>query len=413
MKEQVLIDHLFRHQYGKMVSILTRIFGLNHLQTIEDAVQDTFTTALIKWRQSPPENPEAWLTKAAKNRAIDLLRKIEAEGRRNEIYFNGQSALAFDALFSEERIEDSQLRMIFTACHHELQPRDQIAFALKTIAGFSMNEISSALLLKKETVKKRLSRARNVIKQNGVKFDLPGKSDLLNRLHRVYEVIYLIFNEGLHSNHSELLIRKELCGEAIRLMKLILKREDFRSGTGYALFALMCFHAARLESKVSPSLQSIDLKDQDRSLWFRPLINLGMQALIKTCDYDDFSSYHLEASIAREHIIAKTYEETDWMRIRGLYEKLFEAQPDNMIKLNLAFVNILIGQMGVSKDLLGQIDPDTLEQRAYLFYGVQAEYYYALEERQKALNALDQALAKVSNKYEKEYLLKKRSKMSS
>jgi len=171
--ETPLIDHLFRHQYGKMVSVLTRIFGLSHLEMIEDAVQDTFASALLKWRTKLPENPEAWLTLAAKNRAIDLLRKTKAEDNRIQHLQTGPSAMVLSDLFLDHEIEDSQLRMIFTACHPLLNPKDQMAFALKTVSGFNTREIASALLTKEESIKKRLSRARKDIQKHQITFDFP------------------------------------------------------------------------------------------------------------------------------------------------------------------------------------------------------------------------------------------------
>lgn len=204
LKSQNIIDHLFRHQYGKMVSILTRIFGLENLELVEDAVQDTFAQAVQKWKTNIPENPEAWLTKAAKNRVIDIIRKLNADQRRAEKLDYGPSVIAIDQLFAKEEIEDSELRMIFTACHPELDPRDQISFALKTISGFSQNEIAASLLLKTETVKKRLTRARKTINQKKIAFKLPQGKELNQRLDSVCKVLYLIFNEGFHSNHKKL-----------------------------------------------------------------------------------------------------------------------------------------------------------------------------------------------------------------
>jgi len=167
--EQKIVDHLFRHQYGKMVAILANFFGLSHLEMIEDAVQDTFVKATLKWQESIPENPEAWLMQAAKNRVIDLIRQLQAEKKRFTKIASGPAAIQINEIFLDHEIEDSQLRMIFVACHPALSPEEQIAFALKTISGFSMKEIATALLLKDETIKKRLCRARRAIAEQGIK----------------------------------------------------------------------------------------------------------------------------------------------------------------------------------------------------------------------------------------------------
>ncbi|NJB70686.1 RNA polymerase sigma-70 factor (ECF subfamily) [Saonia flava] len=408
IKEQEL-DHLFRHQYGKMVSILTRIFGLSHIETIEDAVQDTFLNASLKWRKEIPENPEAWLTKAAKNRAIDLLRKIKTEHSRILNLSTGPSSIAFNQLFLEHEIEDSQLRMIFTACHPKLKPQDQIAFALKTIAGFSGKEIASALLLKESTVKKRLARARKTIKEKNLVFQLPKDKTFADRLHRVHEVIYLIFNEGFHSNQKEFLIRKDLCGEAIRLSKLILKKESYRTGSGYALFALLCFHASRLESKISEKGKIIDLKNQNRTLWFKPLIQLGKHALSKSEAYPEVSSYYFEAAIAQEHLDAKTFEETDWKKILVLYQNLNLLQETPFTSLNLAIVLLQLNENKKAIKILNSINPKDLEQRSYLYYGSKAEYHKNINEIPEAINCIEMALSMVNNAFEKKYFEEKKS----
>ena len=250
MTNEKIIDHLFRHQYGKMVSILTRIFGFSNLETIEDAVQDTFLKATHTWKDSIPENPEAWLTQAAKNRTIDLFRKIKADKSRIQNLDSGPSAIALNELFLDNEIEDSQLRMIFACCHPELQSKDQIAFALKTISGFSQKEIAASLLTKEESIKKRLQRARKTIIEKDIKFEIPSGKELSERIDNVLQVIYLIFNEGFHSNGKNIIIRKDLCGEALRLCKMILAKETLRDGSVYSLFALLCFNSSRLETKV-------------------------------------------------------------------------------------------------------------------------------------------------------------------
>jgi len=227
--EHKLVDHLFRHHSGKMVSVLTRIFGLSHLNIIEDAVQDTFLKASISWRTKQPDNPEAWLTQAAKNRVLDIFRKLKTQQKHLPSITQGTDAIAINELFLDEEIEDAQLRMIFTACHPKLDPRDRISFALKTVSGFSTKEIASALLTKDETIKKRLVRARKAIKKEAIRFHIPQGKTLPERLESVMEVLYLIFNEGFHSNNPKVIIRKDLCGEAMRLCQLLLKRTQTRT----------------------------------------------------------------------------------------------------------------------------------------------------------------------------------------
>lgn len=411
MIEDKLVDHLFRHQYGKMVAILTRIFGLSNLETIEDAVQDTFIVAMHKWRNILPENPEAWLTLAAKNRAIDLLRKIKAEQTRIGKIESGTFSISFNELFLDHEIEDSQLRMIFTACHPSLHPKEQIAFALKTISGFNTKEIASALLLKEETIKKRLTRARKLVSQKNISFEIPKHGDLLRRLDRVLEVIYLTFNEGFHSNGKQLLIRKDLCGEAIRLIKIVLSKKDLRIGKVYALFALMCFHASRLDSRIGSAGEILDLKNQDRSKWYFPLIRIGNDAMIKAVEDGSFTSYHYEAAIAGEHIKAKTFDDTDWEKMLLWYENLYTLQPSPLGLLNKSIVLIQLNRLDAAKDILNTIESKDLEQRAYLYYATLSEYCKENKNIKDAIENLDIAISMVANKTEKAYLEQKKKNL--
>ncbi len=407
--ENQIIDHLFRHQYGKMVSILTNIFGLPHLETIEDAVQDIFIKAMIKWRNQIPENPEAWLTAAAKNRVIDLLRKIKSENNRVERLEQHSESQAIEELFLEDKIEDSQLRMIFTACHPTLDSKDQIAFALKSIAGFSIKEIASALLLKEDTIKKRLQRARKTIKNENISFTIPDGSKLQSRLDSVFEVIYLIFNEGFHSNNQKYLIRSDLCGEAMRLNQMILKKESLRNGAGYALFALHCFQSSRLESKQDAKGQIIDLKNQDRSRWYKPLIELGREAMYKSLSYSDYCAYHVEGAIAMEHLDTSTFDKTNWNKILALLKILIKKTPSPLTKLNTAFVLIQLKNFEEAKHILDSINPNILEQRKYLFYGTKAEYFQNTGDLPRAIECLMEAISSVTNESEKNYLQKKKN----
>ncbi len=409
--EQKIIDHLFRHQFGKMVSILTRIFGLAHLETIEDAVQDTFVKAMLSWRTQMPDNPEAWLMQAAKNRMIDLFRKLSAEQKRVPNFTSGASNIAMQNMFLKHEIEDSQLRMIFTACHPLLNPQDQISFALKTISGFSIKEIASALLLKEETVKKRLVRARKSIKNKSIAFEIPMGAELPERLDRVLEVLYLIFNEGFHSNKKDILVRKELCGEAIRLSQMLLNNDLTKHANSYALFALMCFQSARLNSKVNEKNELVDLKNQDRSKWYFPLIKMGNDSMFQAVENGIFSSYHFEAAIVAEHLKAINFESTNWDKIYSWYEKLYALQPLPMTLLNMAIVQLQRNEFESAFLLLQKIKPTDLEQRAYLFYGSLAEYFIKKQDYNNAITNIDKAIELVKNESEKEYLIKKKQSL--
>ena len=409
--ETKLIDHLFRHHSGKMVSVLTRIFGLKHLEIIEDAVQDTFIKASLSWRNNQPENPEAWLTQVAKNRVLDIFRKLKTEQKHLPNINQGTNAIAINELFLDTEIEDAQLRMIFTACHPKLDPRDRISFALKTVSGFSIKEISSALLSKEDTIKKRLARARKAIEQSQLKFEIPQGKALQKRLDSVLEVLYLIFNEGFHSNKKDKLIRTDLCGEAIRLTQLLLKNKNTRNTEVYALCALMCFHAARLETKTNAENEVLGLQHQDRSKWFFPLIQLGNSMMNKAVEDKTFSCYHYEAAIAAEHLKATRFEDTNWNKIHYWYQCLNRLQPTPIHVLNMAVVCIQKQDYKMAEIYLDDIKAEDFEQRAYLYYGTKADYFIKTNNSAKATKYIDLALKTVTNVLEKKHLQKKKENL--
>lgn len=403
-----IVDHLFRHQYGKMIAILSNIFGLKHLELIEDAVQDTFVKAALQWRNQLPENPEAWLTQAAKNRTIDLLRQIQANKLRAEKINSGASSIHLNDIFLDHEVEDSQLRMIFVGCHPDLSREEQIAFSLKTISGFSMKEIAAALLIKEDTIKKRLIRARKKIIDNNIEFKYPEPNAIDDHLAGVLQVIYLIFNEGFHSTKPNQLINKELCGEALRLCKMLLKKERFRTGNSYALFALLCYHSSRLESKIGANNELIDLEHQDRSKWYFPLIKLGNDALNKALSIGSPSTYFYEAAVMAEHLKAEDFKGTNWDRIVELYNELYKLEPSVGHLLNMAIAHIHSNRLPDAKQLLEAIDPKKLEQRAYLYHGTWSEYYARTKSYNEAIIAMDNAINSVSNSMELEYLRRKK-----
>ncbi|WP_040280103.1 RNA polymerase sigma factor [Psychroserpens damuponensis] len=402
------IDHLFRHHSGKMVSVLIRIFGFTNLEIIEDAVQDTFLKVSISWRTKQPENPEAWLTQAAKNRVVDIFRKLKSETNYSPNLTHGIQTIAISELFLDTEIEDAQLRMIFTACHPKLDPRDRISFALKTVSGFSIKEIASALLTKEDTIKKRLSRARKSILKNDLRFRIPQGKMLQNRLESVMEVLYLIFNEGFHSNSQQQLIRKDLCGEAMRLCQLLLKRESLRTPDVYALFALMCFHSSRLDAKINSENELLDLKHQDRSLWHFPLIALGNSMMNKAVETTNFSHYHFESAIAAEHLQAKTFKDTNWNKILYWYEQLNQLQPMPIHVLTMAVICVQNSSYKEAESLFNQLNPEDFAQRMYLFYAAKSDYFYVINNCNKAIKYLDLAINTVTNSFEKAFLEQKK-----
>jgi RNA polymerase sigma factor (sigma-70 family) len=334
-------EHLFRHEFGRLVTALTRIFGLQNVALAEDVVQDTFCRAVEVWKlRGVPENPSAWLMTSAKNRAIDLLRRERAA--RNLLPQLG-GALASEwtlvptvnEVFDVETIADDELRMIFSCCNPELSEPTQIAITLNVFCGFSANEIAAALLSKRAAIEKRIERGKKALAASEHLFDLTD-DELPERLFAVQRVIYLMFNEGYHGASPKAAIRVELCHEAMRLGAVLLENALVATPSSYALCALMSYHAARLRARVNGSGELVSLFDQDRSRWDPALIAQGTRLLERAATGSDASEYHLEAAIAAVHCAAPSAQETDWSQIVWLYDLLLSIAPSPVVALNRA-----------------------------------------------------------------------------
>jgi RNA polymerase sigma factor (sigma-70 family) len=334
-------EHLFRRESGRLVTALTRIFGLKNLALAEDVTQDVFCRALEIWKlRGVPQNPSAWLLKAAKNRAIDVLRR-----EKRTVSLTSELGERLDSewtlvptindCFAAETINDDQLRMMFSCCDPALSEQTQVSLILSLLCGFGVREIASAFLNKRWAVQKRIERGKSALASSKTLFDM-GASELPDRLSSVHRALYLLFNEGYHGACAQAAVRSELCREAMRLTLLLL--EDFRTSSAVtnALYALMCLNAARLPARVDSSGELIALYEQDRSLWNRELIAQGNLFLDRSAEGSDLSDYHLEAAIAAAHSNSMRIEETDWAKIVWLYDMLATIRPSPIVALNRA-----------------------------------------------------------------------------
>ena len=294
-----LADHLFRHEAGKLISVLTGIFGINRLQLAEDVVQESLVRALRTWPYAGiPQNPAAWLTQTAKNLALDLIR------RENLFHDKEPQIIAFmeqwpsdsvdgESPMFESEIRDSQLRLMFACCHPALSPEDQTALALKILCAFSPVEIAKAFLTTEVAIAKRLTRAKQKVRDEHIPFEIPVGEELSRRLDAVLQTLYLLFNEGYKASSGDHLIREELCQEAIRLGSLLAEHPTGNKPRSHALVALMLLNAARLPARTDAEGNILRLKEQDRSSWNQALIAHGMQHLSISAAGDELSAYHL------------------------------------------------------------------------------------------------------------------------
>jgi RNA polymerase sigma-70 factor (ECF subfamily) len=405
-----LVDHLFRHESGKMIAVLSRLLGLQNIEIAQDLVQDTLLQAMSTWGyKSVPDNPSAWLYRVAKNKAIDFLRrekKFKEVSPQYSYLLQSEYTLAstVNNLFLENEIQDSQLRMMFACCHPSIQEESQIALTLKTLCGLSVNEISKAFLTTEETIAKRIYRAKEKIKAEKIELEVPQNDELSTRVDTVLKSLYLLFNEGYKSSNPDKLIREDLCEEAMRLCFLLTQHSLTALPRTKALLALMCFQASRFDSRLDDKNNIILLKHQDRSKWNRSLMNKGFELMEESTEPFEVSSYHLEAAIASQHAAARSFEQTNWKSIYHLYEMLYQLQPNPIVAMNKAIASsYAISKQNALKELQ-QIKG--LEDH-HLYYVSIGEMYFDLENKPEAKKFFEKALELTSSGYEQQLLINK------
>jgi RNA polymerase sigma factor (sigma-70 family) len=339
MQQQELIPHLFRTEYRKITAVLCKLFGIDHIGIAEDIASDTFLAAVETWSyKGLPSNPVAWLYTVAKNKARNHLHHnaIFADKIAGVIKAGSPTTEEIDIDLSDENITDSQLQMLFAICHPSISTEAQIGLSLRILCGFGIEEISDAFLSSKETINKRLTRAKEKLRQEKVKIEFPGNHELSKRLDSVLITLYLLFNEGYYSESKDSLLRKDLCLEAMRLTYLLLAHEQTKQPPVNALLALMCFHASRFEARQNDEGALVLYQDQDESLWNQELIDKGIQFLNYSSKGKDVSRYHIEASIAFWHTIKKDTSEK-WENILQLYNRLLTMVYSPIAALNRTY----------------------------------------------------------------------------
>ena len=396
-ESQQLVDHLFRQEAGKMIAVLTKLFGLPNVETAQDIVQETLLAALEAWKLGAvPDNPRAWLYRAAKNRALDHLRRRRtwqdriAPGIAQALEHESAAQQQLDVLFLAAEIEDSQLRMLFACCHPALAPEGQIALILKTLCGLSVAEIAAAFLSTRDNIEKRLYRTREKIRQEGIALEVPLGADLPPRLDGVLKAVYLLFSEGYHSASSDEVIRHALCDEALRLADLLARHPVVGLPKTQALLSLFCFQASRFDTRLDQGGQIILLEDQDRRRWDQALIARGFAQLTRSASGGEVSDYHLEAAIASYHAQADSLESTNWQAIFYLYQLLWQCRPDPIVAFNRA---IAIGYAkGASAGLEALLAITSLQDN-HFYQAALGDFYQKTGDSDKSRTAYQTAWA--------------------
>jgi RNA polymerase sigma factor (sigma-70 family) len=341
MKENInhyLLPHLFREEYTKMTAVLCRLFGLKHIEIAEDIASETFLKANELWSiKGLPENPTAWLYTVAKNKTKDYLKRNTLFEKEIMPAVKPQEMQSDEPFidFTKQNISDSQLAMIFAVCNPINSDEAQISLALQILCGFSVEEIANAFLSNKQTIKKRLLRARGNLRKENFKLQSLSTSEIQARIDNVLITLYLLFNEGYFSKSNNNIIRKDLCAEAIRLTLIL--SEDPKTGTAQtdALLALMCFQSSRLDARINEIQEPVLFEEQDKKLWDKELIDRGNYYLVKACTGNEISKYHLEARIAYWH--TTTADVKKWENILELYNMLLQLEYSPAAALNRTF----------------------------------------------------------------------------
>jgi RNA polymerase sigma factor (sigma-70 family) len=339
MNEAELIPHLFRTEYQKIVSVLCYLFGIDHIETAEDIVSDTFLTATESWSiQGVPENPAAWLYTVAKNKTRNYLKHnaIFEQKLIGQIRRESEKEEEINIDLSDKNINDSQLAMIFTVCNPSISKESQISLALNLLCGFGVQEIADGFLTGKDTIYKRIKRAKEKLKEEKIKIEQPKVSEINSRLETVLTTLYLLFSEGYYSVSNDATLRKDVCAEAMRLTLLIIQNSITDTPSANALFALMCFHSSRFDARTDEKGNAVLYDDQDERLWNRELIEKGIHYLNSASKGDKLTKYHLEAAIAYWH----THKEDSpqkWENILQLYNNLIIMEYSPIIAMNRTF----------------------------------------------------------------------------
>jgi RNA polymerase sigma-70 factor (ECF subfamily) len=401
-----LVEHFFRREAGRLVGVLTRLFGWRHFDLVEDMVQATLLDALQAWRVQVPDNPSGWVHRVAKNKILDALRRDEIGQRVLEDWAAGRPTheTALDEQFLDAEIEDSQLRMMFACCHPRLARENQLALTLKALCGFGNSEIARALLVAEETVKKRLQRATRDLSEHQITLDLPPASELAQRLDGVHQVLYLLFNEGYSSSGGESAIRADLCEEAAWLCHLLCAQPRFSTPATHALMALMLFHAARLDARLDQRGSLLLMEEQDRSRWDHRLIRRAQEFLDQSAEGTVISPFHLEAAIACHHCTAKSYAETDWPAILRLYDALLTMHRSPVYVLNRAIVVAQIDGPHAGIRALDEARDDQALRRYHLFDATLGEFYRRAGDLASARQHLEAARQKTNSPFDRELI---------
>ncbi len=405
-----LVEHLFRHQAGRMVAHLARLAGPANLDLAEESVQEAMLRALQTWPyQGVPGNAAAWLFRVAHNAAIDVLRRRQMLGEKTEAIvaeLTRWAALRADDPDIDEQLRDDELRLMFMCCHPEMGRDASVALSLKTVGGFSVREIARAFLAEEATVAQRLARAKRQIRVGRLTLEMPRGRELRRRLDSVLEVLYFLFNEGYAAHEGEELIRRDLCMEALRLGRLV-AASSIAEPRVHALVALMALGAARLGARVDAAGDLVLLDDQDRSRWDGRLTALGFHHFDRSMAGDEVSEYHVHAAIAATHARSAAERATDWPLILQLYDQLLALNASPVVELNRAVAVAKVYGAGPALASIEALENDPKLRDYYLRLAVRGHLLLEVGKREEAAACFRAAMGCACSEPERRFLKKR------
>jgi len=408
-----VVDASFRTEWGRIVATLIAITG--DWDLAEECAQDAFTRALQTWgRDGVPAKPGAWLTTAARNRAIDVLRrrvnetaKLEQAARLEPDDPSGPNAPDDDP----SGIQDDRLRLIFTCCHPALALEARVALTLRTLTGLTTSEIARALLVAEPTMAQRLVRAKRKIQNAGIPYRVPPAHLLAERTAGVLAVLYLLFNEGYSASAGDSVLRQDLCAEGIRLARLLARLMPGEP-EALGLLALMLLQDSRRGARVDDAGDLVTLEDQDRSRWDSAEIDEGCQILETAAAADDPGPYQVQAAIAACHAIAARAADTDWRTIARLYTQLRRMSPSPVIELNRAVAVGMADGPAAGLALVDALASTGVLDSYHLLPATRADLLRRLGRNEEAAQAYREAAAMAGTDAERRYLARRLAEVS-
>jgi RNA polymerase sigma-70 factor (ECF subfamily) len=391
----VLVSRLYHDEYGRILAALIRL--VRDVELAEDALQDAFAAAVEQWPSGEPDNPGAWILTTARHKAIDRIRRRTVETGLGPILQE------LEADRSEAPAPEDPLRLLFTCCHPTLAPEAQVALTLRTLGGLSTEEIARAFLVPPATMAQRLVRAKAKIRDARIPYEVPADDALEARLGQVMAAIYLVFNEGYAASFGHDLVRRDLCGQAIRLGRLLVELLPAHAETS-GLLALMLLHDSRRDTRVSDEGVLVRLEDQDRTRWDGAQIREGAALVEEALRAVPPGPYALQAAIAALHAQAPHAAETDWPQIAALYALLYRVQPTPVVELNRAVAVAMADGPEHGLLLIDHLEARGELPGYHLVAAARADLLRRLGRRSEATAVYRRALMLVTNEAERRYL---------